>query len=143
MITLKAYEERTEEFRDSSSSCPKDSLFLSWIGNHNPVTSSTIARWLRTCMSEAGVDVSIFKAHSVRGPTCRSRCDNKAYSGYSRLVISTTEIQGMMTKQPSEHQFCHLQTIHVNMKWSLPICNLRMAQGIKCLHAIWNCMKKV
>ena len=31
------------------------------------MTSSTIARWLKTCLSDAGIDTSIFKAHSVRG----------------------------------------------------------------------------
>ena len=42
-------------------------LFLSWIGKHNPVTSSTIARWLKTSLTEAGINTDIFKAHSVRG----------------------------------------------------------------------------
>ena len=31
------------------------------------MTSSTIARWLKTCLSEAGINTEIFKAHSVRG----------------------------------------------------------------------------
>ena len=31
------------------------------------MTSSTIARWLKICLSEAGIDTEIFKAHSVRG----------------------------------------------------------------------------
>ena len=70
VITLRAYEERTKEFRDLQSPNPKTTLFLSWIGKHNPVTSSTIARWLKLTMSEAGIDVGIFKSHSVRGATC-------------------------------------------------------------------------
>ena len=45
----------------------KSLLFLSWIGKHDPVTSSTIARWLKTCLTEAGNGTSIFKVHSVRG----------------------------------------------------------------------------
>ena len=50
---------------------PKTTLFLSWIGQHNPVTFSTIARWLKSTMSEAGIDiVGIFKSHSVHGATC-------------------------------------------------------------------------
>ena len=68
--TLKAYEERTKEFRDLKSSKPKTLLFLSWIGEHKPVTSSSIARWLKETMKDAGVDISIFKSHSVRGATC-------------------------------------------------------------------------
>ena len=46
----------------------------------------------------------------------------------------------------SARQFCHLQILqklHVDMKWSLPKCNLRMAQGTQCLHAIGNYMRKV
>ena len=51
-----------------------------------------------------------------------------------------------MTKLSWEQVFWHsivLHTIHVDMKRSLPKCNLRMAQGMKCLHAIWNYMRKV
>ena len=70
VTTLKAYEARTEQFRHTSSGEFKSKLFLSWIGQHNPVTSSTMARWLRTCMAAAGIDISIFKPHSIRGASC-------------------------------------------------------------------------
>jgi len=66
VVTLLAYEARTLEFRDLLTN-KKTLLFLSWIGKHEPVTSSTIARWLKTCLSEAGINTDIFKAHSVRG----------------------------------------------------------------------------
>ena len=36
------------------------SLFLSWIKPHQPVSSASVARWLKT-------DTSVFKAHSIRG----------------------------------------------------------------------------
>jgi len=45
----------------------KSRLFLSLVGKHTPVTSSTIARWLKTCLTNAGVDISTFQAHSIRG----------------------------------------------------------------------------
>ena len=64
VTTLQVYEART---LDMASSKPKTSLFLSWIGKHLPVTSSSIARWLKTCSSESGTDTGIFKAYSVRG----------------------------------------------------------------------------
>ena len=70
VVTLKAYEERTKEFRNLQSSKPKTHLFLSWIGEHNPVTSSSVARWLKETMKDAGIDVNIFKSHSVRGASC-------------------------------------------------------------------------
>ena len=63
VTTLQAYEARTKEFRADK----KYLLFLSWIGKHDPVFSSTIARWLKICLTEAGIDTGIFKAHSVRG----------------------------------------------------------------------------
>ena len=56
---LQAYKRSTEPFRAKNSS---PTLFLSWIGKHEPVSSSTIARWLRTCLQEAGIDVNTFKA---------------------------------------------------------------------------------
>ena len=54
--------------------CPVKSLTLyierTWGNNDQlfikPVTSSTIARWLKLVMESAGIDTSVFKAHSVR-----------------------------------------------------------------------------
>ena len=62
---LLAYEERTAAFRSPQGH--KTSLFLSWIGRHDPVSSSSIARWLKQGLEDAGVDTSIFKGHSTRG----------------------------------------------------------------------------
>uniref|UniRef100_A0A1X7TZX5 Tyr recombinase domain-containing protein n=1 Tax=Amphimedon queenslandica TaxID=400682 RepID=A0A1X7TZX5_AMPQE len=42
-------------------------LIISFIKPHKAVTSSFIARWLRTAFEEAGIDSSIFRAHSTRG----------------------------------------------------------------------------
>jgi len=49
---------------------PKTHLFLSQIGEHNPVISSSIDRWLKQTIKDASIDVGIFKSHSVRGATC-------------------------------------------------------------------------
>ena len=59
-------EARTVEFRDLSAN-KRTLLFLSRIGKHELVTSCTIARWLKTCLGEAGINTEIFKVHSVRG----------------------------------------------------------------------------
>ena len=40
-------------------------MFRSFIGKHGPVTSSTIARWIKSYLQKA-VDTSKFKAHSTR-----------------------------------------------------------------------------
>ena len=57
VATLKEYENRTAPFRIGSGF---SRLFLSLVGKHNPVTSSTIARWLKTCLKNAGIDTAIF-----------------------------------------------------------------------------------
>jgi len=69
VTTIQAYEARTQGFRAPATNTDKrkTALFLSWIGKHEPVSSSTIARWLKTCLQEAGIDTGMFKAHSVRG----------------------------------------------------------------------------
>jgi len=67
VTTLQAYELKTVEFRNFWKSNEKTTLFLSWIGKNDPVTSNTVARWLKTCLQEAGTDTEVFKAHSTRG----------------------------------------------------------------------------
>lgn len=65
MTTLRGYENRTKELRASDT---KSKLFLSVVKPHNLVAPSTIARWLQTVnMEKAGIDTSVFKAHSTRG----------------------------------------------------------------------------
>ena len=61
VLALREYEARTAPTRGSHSM-----LFLSINKPHKPVSSSTIARWLKTLLNKAGVDTEIFKAHSVR-----------------------------------------------------------------------------
>lgn len=62
VATLKAYEQQTEIFHSGESK-----LFLATINPHRAVSSSSIARWLKWLLEVAGVDTSIFSAHSVRG----------------------------------------------------------------------------
>ena len=46
---------------------PTNQLLIACIKPHHPVTSSTIARWLKTMLEQAGIDTTLFKAHSTRG----------------------------------------------------------------------------
>ena len=60
---LKVHIERTK------TSCPtksgsKHPLFLSYIKPHGPVTSTTLARWVKSTIAEAGIDTTKFKASS-------------------------------------------------------------------------------
>ncbi|XP_068707939.1 uncharacterized protein [Montipora foliosa] len=42
-------------------------LFISFVKPHRAVSPATISRWIKAVLSDAGIDTSIFKAHSVRG----------------------------------------------------------------------------
>ena len=77
-FSLELYIGATQPLRGNSSQ-----LFISFIKPHRPVTSSTIVRWLKEVIHEAGIDTSIFKAHSVRAASTSAA----ANSG-----ISTNEI---------------------------------------------------
>ena len=63
--TLLHYIFRTESFRSKDSN-QKNNLFLSYIRPHNPITSSTVARWITALLKLAGIDTDTFKAHSTR-----------------------------------------------------------------------------
>ena len=61
VLALKEYGNRTKPFRGSHTT-----LFLGVTKPHKPVSSSTIARWLKVLLGKAGVNTEIFKAHSTR-----------------------------------------------------------------------------
>ena len=63
---LQCYEDKTKRFRPSSVEQPNP-LFLSYVRPHKAITSQTLAHWIKNSMEEAGIDTSVFKAHSVRG----------------------------------------------------------------------------
>ena len=58
---LDEYLSRTEAIRGS-----ENSLFISYVKPHGKVTSTTIARWVKTMMARAGIDITVYKAHSIR-----------------------------------------------------------------------------
>ena len=60
---LELYNQRTAQHRVEESK----EFFITSVKTHRPATSATIARWIKTALSKAGVDTTIFKAHSVRG----------------------------------------------------------------------------
>ena len=63
-LTIREYEKRTSELRKPTPE--KDPLFIAITKPHMPVVSSTISRWMKNMMAEVGIDVSQFKAHSIR-----------------------------------------------------------------------------
>jgi hypothetical protein len=44
----------------------KTQLFISFVSPYKAVHKCTIARWLKTSMAGAGVDLATYKAHSTR-----------------------------------------------------------------------------
>ena len=58
-------------------------FFFSWIKPHHLVTSAFIARWLKTVLDQAGIETSIFKAHSTRGASV---------SAAKNMEVTTREI---------------------------------------------------
>ena len=60
------YMSRTQEFRFREDGIIRDKLFLSYVGLHKPVTTSTISKWIKMAMDKAGIDTSTFRAHSTR-----------------------------------------------------------------------------
>ncbi len=60
--SLKLYLEKTRSLQGEESK-----LFVSFIKPHRVVTSRSIARWLKTTLEEAGIDTSIWGAHSTHG----------------------------------------------------------------------------
>jgi len=66
MSCLRRYEAVTLEHRETNPGNPQ-LLFLSYIKPYKPVSSQRLATWLKEILRKAGIDTSVFKAHSVRG----------------------------------------------------------------------------
>ncbi|XP_050398224.2 uncharacterized protein LOC126816078 isoform X2 [Patella vulgata] len=79
---MKQYLERTERLRENMNG----RLFISYIKPHNCVSRDTIARWLKCVMYSAGVDTSVFTAHSVRSAVV------------SRAKLGNVPIKDIMSK---------------------------------------------
>ena len=117
VVTLKAYKERTVEFRGLQLSEPKTRLFLSWIGEHNLVTSS-IARWLLQKMLEQILASSSLTLYEEL-PVPKQLEQVLQLNRYQRLQIGpqrapSKNLSEGMTKLSLAQVFCHpkvLQTI--------------------------------
>ena len=72
--------QRTEPHRSGETR-----LFLATIRPHKPVTSSTIARLLKAGLSQAGIDTTIFKAHSTRSTSASATADWSSQSVFQKF----------------------------------------------------------
>ena len=77
--TLNYYLKATENLRNSTR------LLVSYIKPYGAVASSTIGRWIKTMLGQAGIDAELFSAHSTR---CAS--PSKGITSVSTDVILAT-----------------------------------------------------
>lgn len=61
-FVIKEYLKRTKILRDSTET----RFLISYVKPHKAVSKDTIARWIRTVMSHAGINVNQYGPHSVR-----------------------------------------------------------------------------
>ena len=61
------------------------------------MTSSTIARWLKSILDAAGVDTSIFNAHSVRGASS-SRAANMGITTNDILKAANWSLESVFQR---------------------------------------------
>ena len=64
--------ERTKQLHPLSTE-DSQHLFLSVHKPHAPEKAATIGHWLQKLMAQAGIDISIFLAHSTRGATSKAK----------------------------------------------------------------------
>ena len=80
---IKSYLQVTKNFRTNNDNINRKWLLLSFVKPHHPVTVSSISRWIKTIINDAGIDITTFKAHSTR-----SASTSKA----ARIGLPTKEI---------------------------------------------------
>ncbi|CAH3154125.1 unnamed protein product [Porites evermanni] len=100
------YLQATEKLRNSSK------LLVSYIKPYKAVTSSTIGRWIKTLLGQAGVDTEIFSGHSTR---CAST--SKALMSVSTDVILAT---AGWTEESTFRKFYH-KPVAVTNQMSLAV----------------------
>ena len=79
--TVQEYVRRTADWRPQGEQ--ESPLLRSVRRPHSPVSAATVGRWLTDVMGAAGIDTSVYRAHSVRGA---------ASSAAARAGMSTADI---------------------------------------------------
>ena len=88
--SLSLYTQRPKHLRGENAQ-----IFIAMIKHHLPVSSPTIARWLKV-INDSGIDSSIFKANSVRS-ACTSTTSN--------FVVTTEDIMKSIASS-FQHFYC-------------------------------------
>ena len=77
-------------------------LFISYVKPHKPVTSATIARWVKTVLSLAGID-SVFTVHSTRGASASA-------AARARVALSDIMEAADWSRESTFKKFYHRPT---------------------------------
>jgi hypothetical protein len=93
--SLEMYIAKTSPLRTLSNA---ELLFIGTTKPHKPVSSSTVGRWIKEQLKQAGVDTSVFSAHSTRGAS-----DSKAVA--AGIPIQTILKQGHWARESTFAKF--------------------------------------
>ena len=99
MRILREYLCRTKVFRSTTK------LFISFIRPYGAVSKDTLARWIRTVMKNAGIDITIFKPHSTRAAST-SRAASK------NIPVRTIMNTAGWSRQSTFAKFYHKPILH-------------------------------
>lgn len=121
VATLTEYISRTEGLRKSASS-EEVRLFISFIKPHKAVSTASVARWIKSVLSAAGINTSVFKPHRVRGASVT----HKYIQGVPVIDIFR------MADWSNEHTFCkyYLRDYNIVDQFTYLV---RLAELIDCM----------
>ena len=111
MHTCLHYIDRTKSLRKSQQ------LLVSY-STLNSVTSSTIARWLKTVLSDAGIDTNQFKAHSYR-----SAASSAAFSRGCSLDLILKTADWSSAKNFEKFYLREVESRNINFTEAVMDCN--------------------
>ena len=133
---LKAYIKRTGKTRGGCNA-----LFISCKKPHKQVATSTLSRWMKNMLEEAGIDTRVFKGHSVR--TAAASAAHKAGASIKDILKAgnwrrESTFSRYYLKPQSHSDFsssvlkgkCHFTlNIHLSCMQSCHEVELRVSQG--------------
>ena len=112
---IDCYIKRSESWRGDMGQVSK--LFLSYTKPHGPITSTSIARWIKHILDMAGIDASIFQAHSVRGAS-----SSKALT--RGLSVQDILVKGNWSRESTWQKFYHKEVISPTQRFQQKVLEL-------------------
>lgn len=101
---LERYITVSDPFRNQNSS----TLYLGLKSPHHEIGASTIARWIKSILQSAGVDIAIFSAHSTR-----SASSSKASA--AGVPIEKIILAGSWPSESVFNRYYRRETVSINL----------------------------